>query len=158
MRKRSKYRPKGVRLDVIAYVTESLKPVTAHDGYLLDLKIKNHGAMAALTQGAATRADIDILINAANIVEALYRLGFGKEYVDVVKAGLDALYEVGQRGAAAGRFVLKAHEMSALNTLMDLHDAQMEVIVIKDMERALDLVHREYAAKKMRPIVKKETA
>ena len=48
MRKRSKYRPKGVRLDTIGYVTESLKPVASHDSYLLDLKIKNSEAMVAL--------------------------------------------------------------------------------------------------------------
>ena len=51
MRKRSKYRPKGVRLDTLGYVMESLKPVAYHDSYLLDLKIK-------LVQGYPGSADI----------------------------------------------------------------------------------------------------
>ena len=157
MRKRSKYRPKPMLANPVGYVLESIKPVALHDSYLIDLKIKNHDAMASLTQGRATRKDIDTLIAMVNVVEALYRLGFGKEYGDVVRAGLDALHDVGRRGAPTNKFILKAVEMSALNLVMELHDAQMEIIVIRDMENALKLIDREFASKKMRPIVEKET-
>ena len=155
MRKRSKYRPKGLILNPIAYVMESMTPVAKHDSYLIDLKIKNHGAMTALTTGQAVRADIDALIAMSNICEALFRMGFGREYQDVVKHGSDALYAVGRRGAETGRFILRAEEMTALNTLMELHDAQMDVITIKDMEKAFKIVDAEYRARKMRPIVEK---
>lgn len=157
MRKRSKYRPKGVIMNPIAYVMESMTPVAKHDSYLIDLKIKNHGAMSALTTGQAVRADIDTLIAMANICEALFRMGFGTEYEDVVRLGSDALYAVGRRGAQTGRFILRAEEMTALNTLMELHDAQMDVITIKDMEKAFKIVDAEYRARKMRPIVEKQT-
>lgn len=158
MRKRSKYRPKGVFINPVAYVLESLTPVSQYrDTFLLDLKIKNHAAMTLLVRGVATKRDIDVLIAAANIVEALYRLGFGAEYKDVMAEGQDALLTVGKRGASNGKFILRADEMSALNALMELHDAQMEVITVKDMERALQIVDREYRAKKMRPIVEKQT-
>lgn len=155
MRKRSKYRPKGVLINPLGYVLEGLSPVRTHDSFMIDLKIKNHDAMTALTQGRATRNDIDTLINMVNVTEALYRLGFGADYGDVVQQGLDALHELGKRGSQAGRFVVKAQEMTALNTIMELHDAQMEVITIKDMEKAIDLVHKEFARGKMRAIVKK---
>ena len=157
MRKRSKYRPKGVIMNPIAYVMESMTPVAKHDSYLIDLKIKNHSAMATLTKGQAVRADIDTLIAMANICEALYRMGFGTEYEDVVKHGSDALYAVGRRGAQTGRFILRAEEMTALNTLMELHGAQMDVITVKDMEKAFKIVDAEYRARKMRPIVEKQT-
>ena len=150
MKKRSKYRPKGKLINPVAYVLESLKPVRHHDSYLMDLKIKNHGSMEALTKGNAGRTEIDLLINMGNTVEALYRLGFGEDYGDVVEQGLDALHEVGQRGVQTGRFILKAHEMSHLNLLMELHDAQMEVITVKDMERASDLIGKEFDQRKMR--------
>ena len=150
MKKRSKYRPKGKLINPVAYVLESLKPVRHHDSYLMDLKIKNHGSMEALTKGNAGRTEIDLLINMGNTVEALYRLGFGEDYGDVVDQGLDALHEVGKRGVQTGRFILKAHEMSDLNLLMELHDAQMEVITIKDMERASDLIGKEFDQRKMR--------
>jgi hypothetical protein len=150
MKKRSKYRPKGKLINPVAYVLESLKPVRHNDSYLMDLKIKNHGSMEALTKGNAGRTEIDLLINMGNTTEALYRLGFGEDYGDVVDQGLDALHEVGKRGIETGRFILKAHEMSHLNLLMELHDAQMEVITVKDMERAADLIAKEFDQRKMR--------
>jgi 5-formyltetrahydrofolate cyclo-ligase len=150
MKKRSKYRPKGVLINPLAYVLESLKPVKDHDSYLIDLKIKNHAAMEVLTKGRAMRADMDVLISMVNVVEALYRLGFGEDYGDVVQQGLDALHEVGKRGLQTGRFILKAHEMSQLNMIMELHDAQMEVITVKDMEKAVDIVNKEFDQRKMR--------
>jgi hypothetical protein len=150
MKKRSKYRPREKLINPVAYVLESLKPVRHHDSYLIDLKIKNHSAMEALTKGQAGRQDMDSLISMVNIVEALYRMGFGEEYGDVVQQGLDALHDVGSRGIETGRFILKAHEMSHLNLVMELHDAQMEVITVKDMERASDLIAKEFDQRKMR--------
>lgn len=156
MRKRSKYRPKGVRLDTMAYIKEGMTPIAQHGGYLMTVKIRNHAAMAVLTKGEATRQDIDLLIEAVNICEALYRLGFGREYKDTVKEGMEALLAVGRRGLASGRFILTGPEMTALNLLMELHDAQLDLCTIKDMEQAIELVNKERALKKMTPITIKE--
>lgn len=155
MRKRSKYRPKPQLANPLGYVLESMVPVAKHESYLVDLKIKNHLAMTTLTQGLATRNDIDTLIATVNITEALYRLGFGKEYADVVRDGLDALRDVGRRGVESGKFILKSSEMNALNLVMELHDAQMDLITIKDMEKAMNLVREEFRQRKMRSIVEK---
>jgi uncharacterized membrane-anchored protein len=130
-------------------------PVAKHESYLVDLKIKNHLAMATLTKGLATRTDIDTLIATVNITEALYRLGFGREYADVVRDGLDALRDVGRRGVESGKFILKSTEMNALNLVMELHDAQMDLITIKDMEKAMNIVREEFRQRKMRSIVEK---
>ena len=158
MRKRSKYRPRGVLLNTMGYVLEGMTPISKLDKYFVELKIKNHMALSNLTKGVAMRDDIDTLIQAVNIVEALYRMGFGREYADDVRKGLDALHNVGVRGVASGRFILKSEEMNALNVIMELHDAQLEVITLKDMEAAIKLVVEELRQKKMRPIVKKEIA
>jgi hypothetical protein len=157
VRKKSSYRPKGVLINPLAYVLESIKPVTMHDSYLLDLKIKNHGAMTSLTQGNATIKDIDVLISVANMVEALCMLGFGTEYVAVSKAGSDALHFVGSRGAVTGKFILKAEEMNAMNELMELHDQQMEIIVVKDIERANAVIYEMRRQRKMRSMTRTQT-
>jgi hypothetical protein len=73
-----------------------------------------------------------------------------------VHSGLDALYAVGKRGAETGRFILRSEEMRALNTLMELHDAQMDAITVKDMERAFKIVDEEYKQRRMRPIVERK--
>ena len=155
MRKRSKYKPKPVLLNPMGFVMENLSPVRSHTAFMLDLKIKNHAALEALTKGNASRADIDTLVAMGNVTEAFARMGFGKDYSDVVKQGLQALRSVGARGAASNRFILKAAEMSALNEFMELHDAQMEVVTLKDMDAAIALVREEFRLKKMTPIVEK---
>lgn len=145
-------------MNPIAYVMESMTPVAKHASYLIDLKIRNHAAMTALTRGMATKTDMDDLIAMANISEALSRLGFGQEYADVTRAGLDAIHEVGKRGMAdptKPKFILRSSDMKALNELMELHDAQMDVITIKDMERAIDIVNEEFRQRKMRPILER---
>jgi hypothetical protein len=155
MRKRSKYRPKPVLVNPLGYILEGMEPARTHGSHILDLKIKNHLALSNLTKGIATRHDIDLLIAMVNIVEALYRLGFGKEYADEVRAGLDALHAVAVRGRDTDRFILRAEEMKALNTISELHDAQMEVITVKDLDSAIGLVEKERRAKKMRTVVEK---
>ena len=133
MKKRSKYRPKPVLVNPLGYVLESMKPVAHHDQYLIDLKIKN------------THNDFDILIALSNVVEALYKLGFGEGYKDVTVDGREAIIKIVNRATSIKRFTPTGLEIQALNLLMELHDAQMDVITIKDMERALD-----YIALKMR--------
>jgi hypothetical protein len=154
MRKRSSYRPKPIITDPITHLLEGIRPPSTDK--LLSIKIKNHDAMNSLLYGRATIADVDLLINMANMVEALYRLGFGREYKDVVSVGLDALFQVGSRGVASGRFVLKVSEIAAMNELMELHDAQLEVVTVIDMEKALALIQQEHRAKKMRKIGEKK--
>jgi uncharacterized membrane-anchored protein len=157
MKKRSSYRPKPMLANPLMYVLEGLNPVRSHDSFLIDLKIKNHDAMSSLTRGNATRQDMDTLISMVNVAEALYRMGFGEEYGEVVQAGLDALHDLGVRGVKTGSFIVKAHEMSHLNTVMELHDAQMELITVKDMERVIDMIKKEFEHRKMRPILEKTT-
>jgi hypothetical protein len=156
MRKRSKYRPKRNLLNPVGFVLEGLTPVRAHASFMVDLKIKNHGAMAALMQGRAAKTDIDTLISMINITEALYRMGFGEDYGDIVANALTALRDVGARGADTGKFILKASEIKALNEAMELHDAQMDVITLNDMDRAIALVTKEFERGKMTPIVARE--
>tara|TARA_R110000822_G_scaffold57443_2_gene144406 strand:- start:446 stop:919 length:474 start_codon:yes stop_codon:yes gene_type:complete len=157
MKKRSKYRPKPVIINPMGYVMESMTPVAQHDSFMVGLKLANHMAMAALAQGNAVKADLTVLINALNVMESLWRLGFGNEYRVVVDAGLRALRSVGARGIESNKFVPVADEMTALNEAMELHDAQLEVITVRDMERAVRIVHDEVKYKRATPIQEKNT-
>jgi hypothetical protein len=141
MRKRSAYRPRQIRADVVNYVLSGFKPLTQTGDSLAMLKIKNHGAMASTAQGHATRSDMDILIAAMNIAEALAIDGVGDEYATEIRAGQDALKELCARGVQKGdRFVFKANELNALNLAMEIHDAQLEVINVAQLEKAVDYV------------------
>lgn len=159
MRKRSKYRPKGIRVDTIGYVMESIKPVAYHESYLLDLKIKNSEAMVSLMQGTATKKDMDVLIAMSNIVESLWHLGFGTEYKEVAVEGRIAILNIVNRAVFTKRFVPTGEQIKALQMLMELHDAQMDVITIKDMERALAYANEQFRQKRatLLPAVPEET-
>ncbi len=147
MKKRSKYRPRRVLLNTMAFVQESLTPVAKHDNYLLDLKIVNSMAMASLMKGTATKRDMDVLVAMSNIVEALYELGFGRQYQDVATEGRYAILSIVYRAVERLRFVPTGEDIKRLNTLMELHDAQMDAITIADMERAIALAKRRISSK-----------
>jgi hypothetical protein len=145
-RKRSKYRPKAQFANPLAAVLERLTPVRQHESYLVDLKIKNHGAVASVMRGTGTREDINLLMAMSNMVEALLRLGFGTEYEAIQQAGFDAVRDIAERFQATGRATLYASEIEKLNDYLDLHDAQMEVITVQDVDRALVQIKKDAAA------------
>ena len=159
MRKRSKYRPKGQLPDPVSWVLAGLKPFTSVS-LSADLRIKNHDAMDILRRGDATRDTIDVLIGAFNMCEAyvMLRPELGADWREEIGAGLDALHAVGKRGVETGRFILKAEELKAMNLVMEIHDAQLENTTVRDMEMAMEIVSKEYRAKRMRPIVEKKNA
>lgn len=154
MRKRSKYRPKGVLPDPMTWLLAGMKPFKDVP-FSVDLRIKNHGAMDALRRGVATKDDIDVLISAFNMTEACMRLrpDLGADWAEEIKAGLDALHAVAVRGANSMRFILKAQELTAMNLVMELHDAQLDQTTVQDLEKAMDIVKEEHRLRKMRPVV-----
>jgi hypothetical protein len=147
MKKRSKYRPKGVIQNPLAYVLEGMMPLRKHTS-MDTVDIKNHSAMYDLIRGQATKQQMDLLIAMHNICDALVRQGIGDDYKDCLSRGKKALYDVCCRGATTQKFVCKSEEIQALNDLMELHDAQIDVITVKHMEKAVQTVQAEIKAKK----------
>lgn len=154
MRKRSSYRPKPQLPNPVAWIINGFKPVS--QAGIVNVQIKNHNAIDALRKGIADREDIDTIIEAFNIAEALQRLGIGDEYKDELRGAQDALYAVSKRGVDREyRFVLKAQELTAINLGMEIHDAQIEVTTIEQMEKAIDIVKSEIKNRKARVIMEK---
>jgi len=140
MRKRSKYRPKHVLTNPVAYVMESLTPISKHNDVLLTLKIKNSESMFSLLHGSATAIDMQILRDMSNMTEALCLMGFGEDYQNVMIKGRQAIFDIIERGKRIKKFGPTGLQIGALNDLLELHDAQMEIITVRDMEKAIALV------------------
>ena len=158
MRKKSKYRPKGVLLDTVNHVLSGMKRVGSISAGT-DLMIKNHSSLDAVRQGVGTRDDMDALIAALNITEALALMRIGEDWKDEIRAAQDALFAVGSRGAETGKFILRGPELTSLNLGMEIHDAQLEACTVAELEQAIDMVRKIIIAKKARPIVsRKENA
>ena len=155
MRKRSRYKPKGVILDTMGWVKQGMRRVEQLDGIGLDLKIKNHAALASLVQGRGTRDDVDLVINALNMTEALalVKPQLGADWRDEIRAAQDALLQMTRRGVERGdRFIFRGDEMRAVNLGMEIHDAQLESSTVRDIELALDKVRLEIENKRARNI------
>ena len=157
MKKRSKYRPRPLILDPMTYVKSGMKKVGSISAGT-DLMIKNHSCLDAIRRGDATRDDIDVVIAALNMTEALAEMRIGDDWKVEIRAAQDALFAVGSRGAETGRFILRGPELIALNLGMEIHDAQLAVCTVAELEHAITLVHKTIRANKARPIVtRKET-
>jgi len=155
MRKRSKYKPKGVRVDAVTWVLAGIKPFKEVPTSI-NIRIKNHAAMDALRRGEATREEMDVLIGAFNMTEAYMKLrpDLGADWVNEIRQGQDALLMVAARGIESGRFVLKAQELVAMNLVMELHDAQLDQTNVREMELAMEIIDKEYKLHRMRSVQK----
>ena len=152
MRKRSRYRPKGVITDTISHVLGGFRRVQ-DVGHAVTLKIKNHQALASMVKGTGNRDDIDILIAAMNLAEALaITAELGDEYRQEITDAQDAIYTMSRRGLEKNRFLFTGPEMQAMNLGMEIHDAQLDACTVAQLEKALDFVGREIRAKRAREI------
>jgi len=155
MRKKSNYKPKGVRLDNMSWVQSSLKKVGTLPTAGIALKLKMHEALAAMLNGTATRFDVDALISAVNVAEALIRVraDLGRDWAVEIKAAQDAIHDMGVRGHQKNRFLFTGPEMSAVKVVVELHDQQLDNCTVKEMEQALFIVDEVIRLKKARAIV-----
>lgn len=158
MRKRSKYRPKPIIPDTMTWVQAGMKKVDAISAGTT-LKILNYDAMDSMRRGVATRREIDSLIDAMNIAEALAKRGIGSDWADEIRAAQDSLLSLARRGVANDmRFVVKGEELKALNLGMEIHTAQLDTVTVKQLETAMHDVMESLRLKKMRHIVERPHA
>ena len=154
MKKRSKYRPRRVILDPVSWVISGMKPVSS-TSEAVGLKIKNHQALLEITQGNGNRDSVDILIAAMNMAEALYVINanLGKDYATEIKAAQDAIFHMARRGVEKGKFLFTGLEMQAMNTGMEVHDAQLDTCTIAELETAIKFVYEAIKHRRARTIV-----
>jgi hypothetical protein len=155
MRKKSNYKPKGVRLDNMAWVQSSLKKVGTLPTAGVALKLKMHEALAAMLNGTATRSDVDALISAVNVAEALIkvRADLGRDWAVEIKAAQDAIHDMGVRCYKRDKFLFTGPEMSAVKVVVELHDQQLDDCTVREMEQALFIVEEVIRMKMARAII-----
>lgn len=155
MRKKSSYKPRGVRLDNMNWILAGMKKVGTLPTAGVSLKLKNHAALESILTGQGTRADVDVLIAAVNMSEALIRIreDLGRDWAKEIRDAQDAIYTMSKRGVKKNRFAFTGPEMNAVKLIMDLHDTQLDECSVKEMEHALFIVAEEIRLKKARPIV-----
>lgn len=155
MRKRSKYRPKPIRLDTVAYVASGFKKVGTLPEAGVNLKLKNHEALDSILRGQGNRDQCDVLIAAFNVAEALWRLNadLGEAHAPDIKAGQDAILSMAKRYIRTGSMAFTGPEMAEVKYTMQIHDAQLDACTVREMEHAIDFVTKELMANRARTIV-----
>lgn len=129
-----------MRVDAVNWVVSGVRPLTSVGSYFIDLKIKNHHALAQMVQGQATRSDVETLVAALNMAEALAILKVGKDWMPEIEAGQAALRSMLIRANEKKRFLFTGPELKAVNLANDVHDAQLEAATVAELEKAIGLV------------------
>jgi hypothetical protein len=158
VRKKSNYKPKGVRLDNMTWLMSGMRKVGTLPTTGVSLKLRNHEALDSILKGQGSVDHMDVLIACTNMAEALVRVrdDLGGDWRTEIRAAQDAIYSMGRRGVEKGSFIFTGPEMTAVKLVMDLHDVQLDNCTVKEMEQALDIVNEEIRLKKARPIVTKK--
>jgi hypothetical protein len=150
MKKRSRYRPKGVIPDPLSFTVTSSKLLKEeYPQYVLELKIKNHAAMLALTQGKATLSDLNDLIQMYNAMDGFRVTGITGIEHELNEAGksLSAI-------AARDKKLATGPEIRAINTLLDYHDELFEHITVRQLHMAVNSVVKAIKSGNVRRIAK----
>lgn len=142
MRKRSKYRPKGVIANPVQYVISGLKP--PDKGVTLRVVTDMHIAYENFRTGKATQRDWDALADVVNHTLVLAKqFGVGTEYYPLAKHCRETMIAIGERYKAGKGFGLTGPQLSALQELLELHEEQIKVVdadtMAKAVSRALEL-------------------
>lgn len=146
MRKRSKYKPKPVLLDPLGFVVESANPLKDHDSYVLDWRLKNNLAFQSLLRAEASIGDLNTLVAATNIVEALLVVCKLPDPEGTVARSSVALMDICARANVGKGTATKAAEQQALRDMMVLHDELLENVTVRQFESALLWARKEIKA------------
>ena len=145
MRKRSTYRPKRNLQDPLAYVLNGFRPADQKaNGIIQTVRIMNHGAINAVRKGEAVWEDVSTIIVAFNVGLGLCAAGVGGDYSHELGQALKAALALEQKD----KWLLTGPELSAINIGMEVHDAQLDVCTVIEMEAALVTVQQMLAERK----------
>ena len=158
MKKKSRYKPKGIRLDAMTWVLSGMKKVADVPIAGTKLSMQNHVSFDEVREGRGDSDHVDVLIKMVNIAEALAKLRLGHDWLPEIEQAQQALHDLGQRGVSGKGFIFKGEELSIVQTILELHDEQLKQCPVKKMEEAIDMVDNEEKHGRMRRITRLEYA
>jgi phenolic acid decarboxylase len=137
---RKKYRPKPVLANPVAWVIEGVRKLDHSIPELQALNYAIHSGLLALRLGKAQDADLQNLISASNMVEAIAATSdIGTEYKPIAEAGKAALKAICLRPSRVAR----GPELTAINELIELHDELLRFISLGELTTAVVYVKQQ---------------
>lgn len=127
--------PLGHVLSGLTGLRQSGFPVDSH-------MLRAHTALVCLERGCGSQPVFDTLVHAYNMTEALVAVIPVPEYEADLACGKAVMVEIASSAALAGRFALTAGQVAAVARLLVIHDTCLELATVRDMERAISLIHQ----------------
>ena len=153
MRKRSKYKPRPIRVDTLNFVKSGLIPVAQVPDAGMTLQIRNYSALDEIVRGNPTKDHADDLIGTVNMAEVLARLfGHGIDWLPEIMDAQDAVFNMASRGVNGKSFRFTGEELAAVRVALEVHTEQLKVTTVKQMEEALNTVAECFKHRRARPI------
>lgn len=147
MRKRSHRKPREL-INPLTHVLSGLVPVRSNPNYMLRTSIAMHNAYEALRTGKASRDEFDGLRDNLNVTQALaQRIGHGIEYLTEINAAHDAMRSIKARGIKA-----TGPELMAVLRAVEIHDAQLQIATVVEVEKAWAYVCSQVASQTARKV------
>lgn len=141
MRKRSKYKPRPMLLDAMAWLKSGFAPLTAHTSANVDLRLRNTAAHGAILDGTATADDLDVLIGMSNMCTALARK-HGADWREEIRSAADAIEAMQKRYFKWRKVQATPAELEAITLMTQIHDAQLDAARITDLDEAIAIARK----------------
>ena len=159
MKKKSKYKPRPIRVDTLAYVKAGMLKVAEVPQAGVNLLLRNHESYDEILKGNPTKAHVDDLIQSLNITELLAKdFKLGTDWLEEIYEAQDAMYHMAQRGISGKSFRFTGEEIKKMEIALAVHDEQLKICDVRTMERALDMLHTAYMNKQARIIAPTKAA
>lgn len=106
------------------------------------MRVKVASAMASLVAGKANTHELDVVIGATNLAVALAIEGNGIEMAVPLSEGQLAVRVMKDRGMAGNGFRFTPEELKQVNYALEIHEAQLDIATINEIDSAQMLVHK----------------
>lgn len=140
MRKKSKYKPRPINTDNMNWVLSGMRTVADLPVAGTALLTRNHASLDEILHGRGDSGHVDVLISALNMAETLCFMGIGSDWLDELLEAQNALNSMATRGVSGKKFLFTGTEMQLVKVAIAVHDEQLKVCTVKQLEKALAIV------------------
>lgn len=130
---RKKYRPKPA-VNPLLLVASNNSPLTSTEvqGILLAL----HSAMHDMVHGKATRDSWEVISGSLNMAVVISEMVYDNQYRAEIEKAMDAHMSARNRFRAIGRLGYSGPELQAVNSAIEIHEAQLDSVNFKELTTA----------------------
>lgn len=146
--RKKKYVPKKKLLDNVKHVLDGAKSISSNTS--LRILTLVYSALKCLKTGKGTQTDWETVAHALNMSELLATdLNIGKDYLTLILKGQQAHNNCGARANERGSFGYTGLEIQALDQTLEVHDQQLHLATISELERLADKIDKRVLSKQI---------